>query len=151
MSPSYSTKNRVRYRFYVSSALLKGRKKSAGSKARVSSVEIETAVTKALRTHLPDCSLPDPSLVKLSENNLQIRLKRPQTSSNITPTDVEEFNVSWAYPQSGPLSRIENADTGEEPEPKLALVHAIARAHVGYVFLLMASTILLMRCRPLSN
>jgi site-specific DNA recombinase len=31
MGPSFSTKNGVRYRFYVSSALLKGRKAAAGS------------------------------------------------------------------------------------------------------------------------
>src|SRR6202022_994900 len=38
MSPSFSNKNGVRYRFYVSSALLRGRKTEAGSVARVSPV-----------------------------------------------------------------------------------------------------------------
>jgi site-specific DNA recombinase len=51
MSPSFSTKNGVRYRFYVSSALLKGRKDKAGSVARVAAVEIESAVRTALETH----------------------------------------------------------------------------------------------------
>ncbi len=36
MGPSFSTKNGVRYRFYVSSALLRGRKGKAGSVGRVS-------------------------------------------------------------------------------------------------------------------
>jgi site-specific DNA recombinase len=35
MSPSFSTKNGVRYRFYVSSALLRGRKAEVGSVGRV--------------------------------------------------------------------------------------------------------------------
>ena len=35
MSPSFSTKNGVRYRFYVSSALLRGRKAAAGSVGRI--------------------------------------------------------------------------------------------------------------------
>jgi site-specific DNA recombinase len=51
MSPSFSTKNGVRYRFYVSSALLRGRKAAAGSIARVAAAEIENAVRAALVTH----------------------------------------------------------------------------------------------------
>jgi site-specific DNA recombinase len=52
MSPSYSTKNGVRYRFYVSSALLRGRKAEAGSVGRVSATGIESAVLAGLKTHL---------------------------------------------------------------------------------------------------
>jgi hypothetical protein len=51
MSPSYSTKNGIRYRFYVSSALLRGRKAAAGSVARVAAAEIEGALLAALKTH----------------------------------------------------------------------------------------------------
>ena len=53
MSPSYSTKNGVRYRFYVSSALLRGRKTEVGSVRRLPAVELEAAVIAALRTHRP--------------------------------------------------------------------------------------------------
>jgi site-specific DNA recombinase len=49
MSPSYSSKKGVRYRFYVSSALLRGRKAEAGSIGRVSAQEIERTVLAALR------------------------------------------------------------------------------------------------------
>src|SRR5262249_31346941 len=41
MSPSFSSKKGVRYRFYISSALLRGRKLEAGSISRVSAIEIE--------------------------------------------------------------------------------------------------------------
>src|SRR6195256_4817480 len=51
MSPSFSSKNGVRYRFYVSSALLRGRKTEAGSVGRVSAAEIESTVLAALQTH----------------------------------------------------------------------------------------------------
>jgi DNA invertase Pin-like site-specific DNA recombinase len=51
MSPSFSTKNGIRYRFYVSSALLRGRKAAAGSVARVAAAEIEDAVLATLATH----------------------------------------------------------------------------------------------------
>src|SRR5450631_710075 len=49
MSPSFSTKNGVRYRFYVSSALLRGRKAAAGSVSRIAAAEIESAVLAALK------------------------------------------------------------------------------------------------------
>ena len=51
MSPSFSTKNGVRYRFYVSSALLRGRKSEVGSVGRVPAAEIERAALTAIRTH----------------------------------------------------------------------------------------------------
>src|SRR3989440_10689363 len=51
MSPSFSSKNGVRYRFYVSSALLRGRKDAAGSVGRIAAAEIESGVVAALDTH----------------------------------------------------------------------------------------------------
>jgi len=48
MSPSFSSKNGVRYRFYVSSALLRGRKDAAGTVSRIAATEIEGAVLGAL-------------------------------------------------------------------------------------------------------
>jgi site-specific DNA recombinase len=48
MGPSFSTKNGVRYRFYVSSALLRGRKAAAGSVSRTPAAEIESAVLAAI-------------------------------------------------------------------------------------------------------
>jgi site-specific DNA recombinase len=51
MSPSFSTKNGVRYRFYVSSALLRGRKVAAGSIGRTPAQDIEGAVLSALEAH----------------------------------------------------------------------------------------------------
>jgi hypothetical protein len=48
MTPSHSTKNGVRYRFYVSSALLKGRKANVGSVGRVSAADIEKAVINSI-------------------------------------------------------------------------------------------------------
>ncbi len=44
MSPSHARKNGVRYRYYVSQAVLQHRKAAAGSVARVSAPEIEAAV-----------------------------------------------------------------------------------------------------------
>ena len=52
MSPSFSRKNGVRYRFYVSSALLRGRKDKAGSVRRIAAREIEGVVEEAVRGKL---------------------------------------------------------------------------------------------------
>jgi DNA invertase Pin-like site-specific DNA recombinase len=49
MTPSHANKKGVRYRYYVSQALLQGRQQEAGSLARVSAPNIEAAVLGALR------------------------------------------------------------------------------------------------------
>ena len=51
MSPSHALKKGVRYRYYVSSPVVQGRKGEAGSVKRVPAVEIEKLVIGALRDH----------------------------------------------------------------------------------------------------
>jgi hypothetical protein len=51
MSPSFSTKNGVRYRFYVSTALLGGRTSQVGSVGRVPAAEIERAVLATIQAY----------------------------------------------------------------------------------------------------
>src|SRR6185437_1709237 len=51
MGPSFSSKNGVRYRFYVSTAL-RGRKHKAGSVSRISAPELEDIVESAMRERL---------------------------------------------------------------------------------------------------
>ena len=83
MSPSFTTKRGVRYPFYVSSALLRGRKSEAGSVPRVSAAEIEAAVITTLRSHMngddTQCATPQ-DLVEIDRlvvkaKSLTIRLK----------------------------------------------------------------------------
>jgi site-specific DNA recombinase len=61
MTPSSAKKGAVRYRYYVSAVLTQGRKREAGSVARVSAPEIEAAVIKALR-ELPSAESIDTSV-----------------------------------------------------------------------------------------
>jgi site-specific DNA recombinase len=49
MTPSHANKKGVRYRYYVSQALLQGRKNEAGSVARVAASDVERAVLAGLR------------------------------------------------------------------------------------------------------
>jgi site-specific DNA recombinase len=53
MSPTHSNKLGVRYRYYVSHAILQKRKAEAGSIARVPAPEIETLVLDGVRKHRP--------------------------------------------------------------------------------------------------
>ena len=52
MSPSHAAKGGRRWRYYVSQAILQGRKHEAGSLARVPATEIERRVTEAVRAGL---------------------------------------------------------------------------------------------------
>jgi hypothetical protein len=54
MSPSHTTRKGGRYRYYVSQAVLQGRKKEAGSIARIGADELEERVVEALRGAFPD-------------------------------------------------------------------------------------------------
>jgi site-specific DNA recombinase len=54
MSPSHTTRKGGRYRYYVSQAVLQGRKKEAGSIARIGADELEGTVVEAIRRALPD-------------------------------------------------------------------------------------------------
>ena len=53
MSPSHAAKGGRRWRYYVSQAILQGRKHEAGSVARVPALEIEARVAEAVRAASP--------------------------------------------------------------------------------------------------
>ena len=51
MTPSHARKRGIKYRYYISSVLLQGRPKQAGTVSRIPAHEIETLVIKAVRDH----------------------------------------------------------------------------------------------------
>jgi site-specific DNA recombinase len=51
MTPSHAVKNGVRYRYYISSALIQGQPDKAATVNRVPAAEIETLIISALRKH----------------------------------------------------------------------------------------------------
>ena len=59
MSPSHTTKKGVRYRYYVSSAVVQGRSHEAVAVKRLAAHEVETLVMAALRKSLPADATPD--------------------------------------------------------------------------------------------
>jgi site-specific DNA recombinase len=52
MTPSHVRKGGTKYRYYISSALLQGRAKQAGTVSRIPAEEIEALVAKSVRDHL---------------------------------------------------------------------------------------------------
>jgi hypothetical protein len=60
MTPSHASKHGVRYRYYVSRALLDGEKDRAGHPARIPAVEVEGIVVSALRDRAEDHHHPVP-------------------------------------------------------------------------------------------
>jgi hypothetical protein len=77
MSPSHANKKGVRYRYYVSHAVLQGRKDDAGSVPRVSAPDIEALIIAAVRDHFkearanggPNATTPSMTLPSISETN----------------------------------------------------------------------------------
>ena len=66
MSPSHATKGNVRYCYYVSTALVQGRKAEAGKLARIPAHAIEDVALKALRAHgVIETDDADPGSVEL--------------------------------------------------------------------------------------
>jgi site-specific DNA recombinase len=142
MSPSYSTKNGIRYRFYVSSALLRGRTAEAGSLGRVSAAEIEDAVRTAVRAQ-PHCSLsPAHGVSDAIEMVDRVVVARDELIIHIAqfgePADndaVKEIRVPWSVKSRTPTGSLETDDENVNAHNQ-GLVQSIVRAHAWYQSLL---------------
>jgi DNA invertase Pin-like site-specific DNA recombinase len=133
MSPSFSVKNGIRYRFYVSRAILRGRKAQAGSVTRIPAQLIEDIVTKAMREHLtidiqtPDdelksCVMESVSEVVIHPLKIAIVIQKIRTNS----TEAETIEVPWKRPIKNSPTPPPSANT-DQPDPRL--LQAIVRAH----------------------
>ena len=134
MSPSFSVKNGVRYPFYVSSAVLKGRNSGAGSVARVSAVELEADVLKALRQHIDvrnDDSLVTPKhlidrhVARIVVGSTKAKITLKQTADGM-PTVID---IPRSKPQNYQRPYIEDGDEAMARAPNPQLVQAVVRAH----------------------
>jgi site-specific DNA recombinase len=82
MSPSHANKQGVRYRYYVSQALIQGRKEEAGSVGRVSGPDLEEQILAELRSMGTGGEASDWDLVTrwveritLEEERIEIKLR----------------------------------------------------------------------------
>jgi site-specific DNA recombinase len=129
MGPNFSTKNGVRYRFYVSSALLRGRKAAAGSVRRVSAARVEGAVLSALTTHKAggfdeaSLSIENVQRVVIARGRLSIELSASQEDA-----PKRSIMIPWSNEANNSAILIdrENTPAGVRNE---TLIRAIVRAH----------------------
>ena len=131
MGPSFSTKNGVRYRFYVNSALISGRRNEAGTVKRVSAPDLEGSIVTALRERFGQTSseLSDQELVAAHVERVVIKQEAILISLNATGTDGTLIELPRMRPPASPRARIEQ-DAGQSADkPDVALLHALARAH----------------------
>jgi hypothetical protein len=136
MSPSFTVKNGIRYRFYVSRALLHGRKIQAGAVARIPAQLIEDIVINAMRERLAlDLQMPDDQLknhviesvaeIVVHPRKIAI-VMQPMSSAHIADA-TETIEVQWQGPvKNSPAPPPPSANT-DQPDPKL--LQAVVRAH----------------------
>jgi site-specific DNA recombinase len=102
MSPSHANKKGVRYRYYVSQALLQKRQSEAGAICRISAPEIEGLVVAAVRHQasqvnrtdalnpLPSIELSDNELVALHVERIVLRAKQIDITLRAPVPDPEQ-------------------------------------------------------------
>jgi site-specific DNA recombinase len=130
MSPSFSTKNGVRYRFYVSSALLRGRKAEVGSVGRVPAADIERAIVLALKTQEQQGSgalslVGAVERVVVAHDHLLIRITDVPDEDG-GPT--QEIRIPWSSRATGTATVVQSGNTPETARNE-SLIQSIIRAH----------------------
>jgi hypothetical protein len=139
MTPSHANKKGVRYRYYVSQAVLQNRKTGAGTITRVSAPEIEDLVLVSIRKHL-DAGLTASSeltnrdllaahvkRVVLRQQDLEVTLRSPKGTPQ--PTDGPASPDDLSLPPN-----IENAPPDIDPAEHILIIpwiRAIAGARRG--------------------
>jgi hypothetical protein len=158
MSPTHTNKGGVRYRYYVSQAVLQKKHHPPGSVTRVSAPELEALVLAALRDHLNGSGigqeLPDSARdlidrhverVTLTPSEIRLRLREiveeasqehqadstGNKSSDGCGSSVKAIVVPWASPLPTNMKGIVHVpahNTPIKPGRREALLIAIAKA-----------------------
>ncbi len=144
MSPSHARKRGIKYRYYLSCALLDGRPAKAGSTPRVPAVEIETLVVEAVREHLKlgepgdDASIIKARVVRVEvqADQLVVQLASTQKPKRGRPGVSNTLQIPWHKASSVGRREILLPDNGLphnqdarpiRSETRATLVAAIAR------------------------
>ena len=144
MSPSHVRKRGIKYRYYLSSALLDGRPNKAGTIRRVPASEIEVLIAKAVRDHLKlQEPIDDGGLiatrvvrVEVQSDQLVVTLTPAQTSKRHRAAAGNILYVPWQKPPSKRRREIllprPASDQGQDARPirsetRATLVASIAR------------------------
>ena len=158
MSPSHTNKVGVRYRYYISHAILQQRKADAGSVSRVPAAEIEKLVLDCVRKQCTSMgesedpsAITDRDLIEQYVNSVIIKphalevrivpasdaaeptnefnLTDPTADQLLTPTSI--ITLPWTAPSFAAVKGIVHAPSSRpqlKPESRDALLIAIAKA-----------------------
>jgi site-specific DNA recombinase len=160
MSPTHSNKLGVRYRYYVSHAIVQKRRAEAGRVARVPAAEIERLVLDAVRQHLAACeeAEPPPALDDrdLIERHVDRIVVKPEAievrlllaKNELVPTDAHDQGreganhndhslpalvLPWEAPTFSAVKGVVHAPAALsilKPETRDAVLRAIAKARI---------------------
>jgi site-specific DNA recombinase len=89
MSPSHARKGSVKYRYYLSSALLHGQADRAGSVRRAPAVEIERLVVRSVRDHLK-LSEPVDDRALINIHIARVEVRQQELVIELTAADESE-------------------------------------------------------------
>jgi len=151
MSPTHSNKLGVRYRYYVSHAILQNRKEEAGSIARVPAPEIEQLVLDGVRRHVETIGLPsimvDRDLIErhidhviVRPQAVEVRLISSRSAASAAPARDEQapgepatttLTLPWAAPTFIAVKGIVRGPAAKHamtPESRDTVLAAIAKA-----------------------
>ena len=142
MSPSHASKRGIKYRYYLSSALIQGRPNKAGSIRRVPAPELEAHVVRTLREHLKlSAPIDDRTLINLhvtrveiQSDQLIIQLAQVDQARDQTGAAAETLHIPWRKTSSRRRREILSTDTMPvqsvrpiRSEARAILVASIAR------------------------
>ena len=96
MSPTHANKRGVRYRYYVSHAILQNRKAEAGSIARVPAPEIETLVCDSVRRHLAAMDAAEPQTVLADRDLIEHHVSRVIVKPQALEVCLIPASEAWA-------------------------------------------------------
>jgi site-specific DNA recombinase len=136
MSPSHANKKGVRYRYYVTHALLQNRKDDAGSIARVPAPDIELLVCNAVkRKKQSDSTIPDRDLlqqhverVTVRPKELEITLRSSEGSAEAGAPTLLSIPFAPNLPRRKGVTHAPAAQASIDAETRATLLQAIARA-----------------------
>ena len=138
MTPSHSRKKGVRYRYYVSQAVLQSRKTDAGQVFRVPAPEIEAQIEQFVRLRAPD---PNGDLwamigsqiarIAIQTDSISVELAGPETAAGAPPVESGQMvSLPWSRKPfratKGAISG--SADCPDTPASGQAILAAIGWA-----------------------
>jgi hypothetical protein len=126
MSPTHARKGGIRYRYYLSFALLNGIAERAGSVARVPAAEIEAVVIRSVREHLKlKPALDDNTLIEAHVARVEVHSDRliAQLTQAETKQTTQSDNI---FPFHGRKLYRPDAERSLSPKVQIPSTHAVS-------------------------